>query len=54
MKTSSKQNKSKTEADAKSMAASTDSKGSSHDNKSHTKAGGQTGAGGGKKQQRHG
>jgi hypothetical protein len=54
MKASSKQGKSKTEADSKSIDASSGKKGSSHDNKSHTKAGSQTGAGGGKKQQRHG
>jgi hypothetical protein len=52
MKPSSKQNKAKTEADMKSINASSGKKGSSQDNKSHAKAGSQTG--GGKKQQRHG
>jgi hypothetical protein len=45
--------KTTTEADAKSVAAGSGSKRSSHDKKSHTKAGTQSGAGGGKKQQRH-
>lgn len=43
-----------TEADAKSVdGESGKSEKSSHDAKSHTKAGKDTGAGGGKKQERH-
>jgi hypothetical protein len=43
-----------TEADAKSVdGQSGRSNKSSHDNKSHTKAGTDQGAGGGKKQERH-
>jgi len=44
----------KTEADVKSVdGRSGQSNKSSHDQKSHTKAGTNTGAGGGKKQERH-
>ncbi|CAN5363680.1 hypothetical protein BH11PSE11_BH11PSE11_20740 [soil metagenome] len=53
----SKQNEKKgvrTEADAKSTEAGRDEGDkSSHNQKSHTKAGQSTGAGGGKKQERH-
>jgi hypothetical protein len=46
--------KTRTEADAKSVdGQSGQSNQSSHDAKSHTKAGTQQGAGGGKKQERH-
>ena len=44
----------RTEADVKSVdGRSGESNKSSHDNKSHVKAGSNTGAGGGKKQERH-
>lgn len=46
--------KTRTESDAKSVdGRSGQSNQSSHDAKSHTKAGTQQGAGGGKKQERH-
>jgi hypothetical protein len=48
------ENSAKTEADAKSIDGhSGKSKTGSHDEKSHDKVGSNTGAGGGKKQERH-
>lgn len=53
-KTPQQEAKTRTEADAKSVdGRSGQSNQSSHDAKSHTKAGTQQGAGGGKKQERH-
>jgi hypothetical protein len=49
-----RESKASTEADVKSANASSGSKRSSGNKKSHTKAGSLSGAGGGKKQQRHG
>jgi hypothetical protein len=53
-KTPQQESKTRTEADAKSVdGRSGQSNQTSHDAKSHTKAGTQEGAGGGKKQERH-
>jgi hypothetical protein len=54
-KTPQQQKQAATEADAKSVdgRSGQSSNQSSHDHKSHTKAGSHEGAGGGKKQERH-